>query len=603
MSIKHSSSAGGETCADRGGNDESSDLLTPPRARAVLCSHIGRSDRSSTMKRPKLKKASKRVTCSKRYKIQKKVRDHTRKLRKEAKKKGVSKRVKKDPGVPSSAPFKEEVLREAEQRRLQIEEEKEKKRQAKILERAQKRKKEKEVTSKETEPKAKKARQDEVEIQQGKPSAPDKNSKQYFCSELNKVIDASDVVIEVLDARDPLGCRCPQLEEAVLRREGNKKLILVLSKIDLVPKENVERWIQCLQLEFPVVAFKASTQIKDKTVRARKRTIVASNEVLDRSRAAACFGNSCLTELLTSFAASTQNETSLRVGVVGFPNVGKSSLVNSMKGILACNAGVKRGITKSMQDVHILKNVKLIDSPGVVASPSNPPASMALRSLQVEEGQESVLEAVRTLLKQCDHSQIMLQYNVPDFRNSLEFLTLFAKKHGYLQKGGVPNTEQAATAFLADWTGAKMSYHCKAPENHSLPTYMSDAVVAEMRNGWDLNNLKTGNEETLKGVKFPNQASSVSFISKGPTAGLLSVCDVSEEKPGAAATERQEEQNDENNEPEQTPKEAKETEAPEKPQKVLLKKPGHVQFQSVPVNISLSAATTDDAYDFNTDFK
>ncbi len=49
--------------------------------------------------------------------------------------------------------------------------------------------------------------------------------------------------------------------------------------------------------------------------------------------------------------------------------------------------------------------------------------------------------------------QIMLQYNVPDFRNSLEFLTLFAKKRGYLQKGGVPNTEQAATTFLADWTG------------------------------------------------------------------------------------------------------------------------------------------------------
>lgn len=59
-----------------------------------------------------------------------------------------------------------------------------------------------------------------------------------------------------------------------------------------------------------------------------------------------------------------------------------------------------------MQEVHILKNVKLIDSPGVVASPSNPPASMALRSLQVEEGQESVLEAVRTLLKQCDKAQV-----------------------------------------------------------------------------------------------------------------------------------------------------------------------------------------------------
>uniref|UniRef100_A0A3Q4H3G8 Guanine nucleotide-binding protein-like 3 n=1 Tax=Neolamprologus brichardi TaxID=32507 RepID=A0A3Q4H3G8_NEOBR len=430
------------------------------------------------MKRPKLKKASKRLSCAKRYKIQKKVREHNRKLRKEAKKKGVSKRVKKDIGVPNSAPFKEEILREAEQRRLQIEEEKEKRRQAKKEQRAEKRKKEKEAASKEAEPTAKKARK--LLTLKGSP--------------LFQVIDASDVVIEVLDARDPLGCRCPQLEEAVLQRGGTKKLLLVLNKIDLVPKETVERWIQCLQQEFPVVAFKASTQLRDGVVKAKKRRIVASNEVLDRSRGG--------TESFAHFLLP-----------LGFPNVGKSSIINSIKGSLACNVGIKRGTTKMMQEVHIAKNVKLIDSPGVVASPSNPPASMALRSLQVEEGGESVLEAVRNLLKQCDKTQIMLQYNIPDFRNSLEFLTLFAKKRGYLQKGGVPNTEQAATTFLADWTGVFI-----------LKTFPFAAV------------------------RFPNQASSIGFTSKGPTSGLLSVADIPEGKPGAAATEEEAEQNEESSE-------------------------------------------------------
>lgn len=47
----------------------------------------------------------------------------------------------------------------------------------------------------------------------------------------------------------------------------------------------------------------------------------------------------------------------------------------------------------------------------------------------------------------------MLQYNVPNFRNSLEFVTLFAKKRGYLMKGGLPNMAHAAASFLADWTG------------------------------------------------------------------------------------------------------------------------------------------------------
>jgi 50S ribosomal subunit-associated GTPase HflX len=45
------------------------------------------------------------------------------------------------------------------------------------------------------------------------------------------VVEYSDVILEVLDARDPLGCRCFQMEEAVLRAEGNKKLVLVLNKI------------------------------------------------------------------------------------------------------------------------------------------------------------------------------------------------------------------------------------------------------------------------------------------------------------------------------------------------------------------------------------
>ena len=51
-----------------------------------------------------------------------------------------------------------------------------------------------------------------------------------------QVIEAADVILEVLDARDPIGSRCPQLEQAVVSAVASKKFVLVLINIDLVPK-------------------------------------------------------------------------------------------------------------------------------------------------------------------------------------------------------------------------------------------------------------------------------------------------------------------------------------------------------------------------------
>lgn len=62
-----------------------------------------------------------------------------------------------------------------------------------------------------------------------------KRSKKQYMKELRNVIDTADIILEVLDARDPLGCRCKELEAEVLGTGLGKKIILVLNKIDLVP--------------------------------------------------------------------------------------------------------------------------------------------------------------------------------------------------------------------------------------------------------------------------------------------------------------------------------------------------------------------------------
>ena len=83
-------------------------------------------------------------------------------------------------------------------------------------------------------------------------------SRKAYYRELKRVIEASDVVIQVLDARDPMGCRSTEIEQEALSQ--NKKVVLLLNKIDLVPPANCRMWQKYLRSEFPCILFKANTQ-------------------------------------------------------------------------------------------------------------------------------------------------------------------------------------------------------------------------------------------------------------------------------------------------------------------------------------------------------
>lgn len=154
--------------------------------------------------------------------------------------------------------------------------------------------------------------------------------KTNYMKELKQVIENSDIILEVLDARDPEGCRCREMEAEVLARAaGDKKIILILNKIDLVPIEVVQAWKKRLEREYATVLFKGNTQGQSANLGSAKLFNNAFNDkkelvnqLLSSSKS---IGPDKLMELIKNYSKTDGVKKAVTVGVIGFPNVGKSS--------------------------------------------------------------------------------------------------------------------------------------------------------------------------------------------------------------------------------------------------------------------------------------
>jgi len=421
----------------------------------------------------KWKAKSKRVTTKLRCKVEKKVREHQRKLRKEQKKNpNKFRKSKKDPGIPNDCPFKEQIIAEAKEVLAKREEAKQKKRIEMKEIRKQSRQNQMDRLRGQTLENivASANRKNAVfeksqDIQQSvvDKGLTDKSAKAYY-KEFRKVVEAADVILEVLDARDPMGSRCREVEEAVMSGgTAGKRLVMVLNKADLVPRDNLLAWIKYLRNEYPTIPFKASTQQTTRLGQA-KINIKHIDQQITTSK---CVGADTLLALLGNYCRNKDIKTSIRVGVVGMPNVGKSSLINSLKRSRACNVGATPGVTKSMQEVQLDKKVKLLDCPGLVMAGGNrTDASVALRNAIKVESLEDPITPTVAILARVPRQHLMLQYKITQFQDCSEFLALLATKTGKLMKGGVPDREKAARIVLGDWNSGKIKYFTHPPEQN-----------------------------------------------------------------------------------------------------------------------------------------
>lgn len=443
------------------------------------------------------KRTSKRTSTRMREGIKKKATAQRRKERKHAKTDVTWKsKHKKDPGIPSSFPYKAKILEEIEMKKQRDLEEKELAKQKKLEARKQAALNGDIIDADDDEefhaaddgltalvesaqaaaaeydghnPQSNDLKLDVVdyginfyETDNEAESELEKSRKAYD-KIFKTVVDAADVVLYVLDARDPEGTRARKVEEAVLQSQG-KRLILILNKVDLVPPYVLEQWLNVLKSSFPTIPMRASPGATNMT---------SFNKKLTQSATA-----NALLESLKTYANNSNLKRSIVVGVIGYPNVGKSSVINAITSrrggqSKVCPVGNQAGVTTSLREVKIDNKLKLLDSPGIcfpsddhkkskVQSEAELALLNALPAKYIIDPYPSVLMLVKRLSQSDEMTESFKKfYEIPPIpANDADsftkhFLIHVARKRGRLSKGGVPNLASAGMSVLNDWRDGK----------------------------------------------------------------------------------------------------------------------------------------------------
>ena len=337
---------------------------------------------------------------------------------------------------------------------------------------------------------------DVMEDEEYEDSAKKDTSRKAYDKEFKKVIEQADVILYVLDARDPESTRSREIEQMIRESpNGEKQLILILNKIgtsskiamtytDLIPPEVLNRWLVHLRRSFPVLPFHSNSnpQYNHPNLPQKKLSLLLHNALKSRAN---------------------HLKHTLSVGIIGFPNTGKSSIINALTRRLGQGSkvvtGAEAGLTKESREIKLDKTITLLDSPGIVFPGANHDVVAltllnVLPSSAVLDVRPGIGEILARLGRVGMLDEVAGFYGIPGIvmseyvDSTTEFLVQVARKRGRLGRGGVPLLESAGKIVLNDWTAGRIKWWCE-PSEDTVANTDEKVVVSQWAEAFDIDAL------------------------------------------------------------------------------------------------------------------
>jgi nuclear GTP-binding protein len=172
----------------------------------------------------------------------------------------------------------------------------------------------------------------------------------------------------------------------------------------------------------------------------------------------------------------------ISVGFIGYPNTGKSSIINTLRRKKVCQVAPIPGETKVWQYITLMNKIFLIDCPGIVPpSSKDSEEDILFRGVVRVEHVTHAEQYIPGVLKRCKRQHLERTYEISGWNNSTEFIELLARKHGRLLKGGEPDEQGISKLVINDFNRGKIPWFVPPPEDEERPRKKSRNEGEELK--------------------------------------------------------------------------------------------------------------------------